>query len=172
MTEQQQNLWSVLILFTVTAYYLQWNPRTLILKETYHAFLLFSPLICFIGSYPCNRSLNLKKSVPTGAPLSSWSAWNVSSLVPPLIPWLLDITMSHVCIMYAYFHSRREENWMLKTQHCQCEVTVTSAGSGVCELTNQSRLGIWEEGGLKETGAKTECLFSTGQYEKTDVNLF
>lgn len=35
--------------------------------------------------------------------------------------------------------------------------TVSRAGSGVCELTNQSRLGITEEG-LKETVAKTECF--------------
>ena len=30
-------------------------------------------------------------------------------------------------------------------------------GSGVCELTNQRILGTWE-GGLKDTGAKTEHL--------------
>ena len=28
----------------------------------------------------------------------------------------------------------------------------SSADAGMCELTNQSRLGIWE-GGLKDTGA-------------------
>ena len=32
----------------------------------------------------------------------------------------------------------------------------SSAGLGVCELTNQSRVGIWEGEGLKKTGAKTE----------------
>ena len=34
--------------------------------------------------------------------------------------------------------------------------SVTGAGSGVCELTNQRRLGVQVEAGLKETGAKTE----------------
>lgn len=33
------------------------------------------------------------------------------------------------------------------------------AGSGMCKLTNHSRLGIWE-GNLKETGAKPEGEYS------------
>ena len=32
-----------------------------------------------------------------------------------------------------------------------CSVVVSHAGSGVCELTNQTRLGI-REAGLKDTG--------------------
>ena len=36
---------------------------------------------------------------------------------------------------------------------------VSGASSGMCELTNERRLGIWEGEGLKETGA----------YERTDV---
>ena len=36
-----------------------------------------------------------------------------------------------------------------------CYVVFSGAGSSMCELTNQSRLGIWERG-LKETGPKTE----------------
>lgn len=35
--------------------------------------------------------------------------------------------------------------------------TVSDAGSGVCDLTNHSRLGI-RDSGLKETGAKPEHL--------------
>ena len=41
------------------------------------------------------------------------------------------------------------------------EVTVTAAGSGVCELTNRSRLGI-QRGALEETTAKTECFSQKG----------
>lgn len=36
--------------------------------------------------------------------------------------------------------------------------TVSSAGSGMCELTNQGRLGFQEGQGLKETGAKMESV--------------
>ena len=39
---------------------------------------------------------------------------------------------------------------------------VSSAGTGMCELTNQIRLGIQEGGGLKETGAKTEGFRQRG----------
>ena len=51
---------------------------------------------------------------------------------------------------------------------------ISSAGSGMGDLTNQSRPGI-QEGGLKETGAETDTggiqSCSTGQYKKTDVVL-
>ena len=49
-------------------------------------------------------------------------------------------------------------------------VIVSRAGSGMCELTNQSRLSIWK-GGLKETGAITERFrggkqcYTAEQYE-------
>ena len=42
-------------------------------------------------------------------------------------------------------------------------VVVSGATSGMCELTNGSRLGI-QEGDVKETGAITECF---RQYELT-----
>lgn len=51
---------------------------------------------------------------------------------------------------------------------------VSGADSGLCEMTNQKRLGIGEAG-LKETEAKTKGLRggihygNTGQYEKSDV---
>ena len=47
--------------------------------------------------------------------------------------------MSYICIIYT----------------SSCSVVVSCTGSGVCEWTNQSLLGVQEEG-LKETGAKTE----------------
>ena len=39
-------------------------------------------------------------------------------------------------------------------------ITLSGAGSGVRELTNQSRLGICE-GSLIETGVKTACQMRT-----------
>ena len=48
---------------------------------------------------------------------------------------------------------------------------VRTEGSGMCELTNQRRLGIG--GGLKARGIQTESLRKRGKtvllYEKTDV---
>ena len=45
-----------------------------------------------------------------------------------------------------------------------CSVVVSWAGSDMCDLTNQSRLGIWGRG-LKETGAKTERFRQRGNTE-------
>ena len=42
-------------------------------------------------------------------------------------------------------------------QH-DCFAVVSGLESGMCELTNQSRLSV-QEGGLKETGAKTEVEY-------------
>ena len=139
------------------------EPRNFNIKGDLLCFFIIFPfpLMCFIGSYPCKRSSNLKKSVPTGAPLCSWSAWNASSVVPPLILWLLDITTSHVCIIYVYFHSRREENWTLKTQHSQLKSRWPVLAQ-VC-VTWPIRA---EEGGLKETRAGTECLFAMDSMRK------
>ena len=46
--------------------------------------------------------------------------------------------------------------------------TVSSAASDMCQLTNQSRLGI-QGLALKGIAAKTELLHWTALYETTDV---
>ena len=74
---------------------------------------------------------------------------NASSVAPPLIPWHRDITLPQ---QVTYFHSSAAsltlKNWF------NGSVVVRGAGSGVCVLTNQSRLGINEGGALKRQELK------------------
>ena len=53
------------------------------------------------------------------------------------------ITMLHIGIIYAYIHGRDGANWKLKYTTEPIRGTASSTCSGVCELTNQSRPGIW-----------------------------
>ena len=68
------------------------------------------------------RLLCIEKILKTRAPLShrKHCSLNASWLVLILIPWLCDVTLQ--------FSS----------------VVVSGAGSGMCELTSQRRVGIWE----------------------------
>ena len=58
--------------------------------------------------------------------------------------------MSHICINIPSSHFGLQE----LIEH-SFSSAVISAGQGVCELTNQRRVCILDEG-LKETGAKSE----------------
>ena len=49
------------------------------------------------------------------------------------------------CQIFAYFHSKGEANRKLKSPTSGLDTQLSSAGSGVCEMTNQSTLGIQEE---------------------------
>ena len=68
------------------------------LKETYYAF----PLACYIGSGAYKKILKAKKVKKYQQKLLSrhekYCSWNTSSVVPPLILWLRDITL---CLIYA-----------------------------------------------------------------------
>ena len=89
-------------------------------------FISHLPFLCMLAliflffpvGVACKTSWKLKSSKS----LSHRSTWNASSKAPPLILWFRDITTSP----YHRFSN------------------VCLSGSGVCELTNQSRLGIWE----------------------------
>ena len=63
------------------------------------------------------------------------------------------ITVSHICIIYAYTHVRSEANWKLETPTEPTRDTQSGAGSGLCELTNQgySGGGALKRQELKET---------------------
>ena len=123
----------------------------MILKETYYAFSFFSFPSVF---YRSKTSWKLKgsKSAPTEALLShrKCCSWNTSSVVLPLTLWLSDITPCH---NVTHLHDLCPAA-SLARKHSY-SVVVTCAGLGVCELTNQKRLGI-QEGGLKKMG---QCCF-------------
>ena len=61
------------------------------------------------------------------------------------------VTVSHICIIHAQCLV-----CLVRTDVAQLLCCVSSADSGVCEPTNQSRLSI------KEEGAKTECFQQRG----------
>ena len=66
--------------------------------------------------------------------------------------WHHTASPCHTCVqLYTEIHGRTEDTWRLKTRQSWSETQL--AGSGMCVLTNQGRLGI-QEGDLKETGAK------------------
>ena len=68
-------------------------------KSMFKGDLNHFPSVYYIISFAYKRSWNLKrsKSTPTEAPFSHRKpcSWNASSEVPPLIPWLCDITLRH-----------------------------------------------------------------------------
>ena len=101
-------------------------------------------------SYRFLCKYNKQKSAPTEAPLShrKHHSLNASSVVPPLIPWLCDITLQQ--------HVAQLSN-LCRAASSAHVVIGSDAGSGVWELTNQSRPVI-QEGSLflKETGANDE----------------
>ena len=100
-------------------------------------FLPFSVLDLFF--------VRVKDLAPTEAPLSNRKhrSSNASSVAPPLIPCLCDITLCH------------------RVTRLRLVASLASSGSGVCKLTNQRRGGR----GLKETVAETEHLW----HEKTEA---
>ena len=51
--------------------------------------------------------------------------------------------MLQMCIFYAFTHGKGEANWKLKMTELIGD-TISAAGSGMCELTNQSRLDSQE----------------------------
>ena len=117
-------------------------------------------MIEYYFTIACKMFWKWKKQSPKEARLShrEHCFWNALSVVPPLNLWLLDITliMSNICIIYVYISGRSEANWKLKTQ--QTGHVVSGTGSGMCELTNQSGVGIQKVGALKETGSKPRSL--------------
>ena len=93
-------------------------------------------------------------SVVTEAPLShrKHCSLNASSVVLPLILWLCDITLCH--------HVTHLHNWCtiwLIVRHLRIDLIqlhLLGAGLGMCELTNQRILGIYEAGALKRQERK------------------
>ena len=59
------------------------------------------------------------------------------------------VTVSHICKIFN--HGRSEAN---RSATEQARVRVSGDGSGVCELANQSRLGVQEGGFLKRKELK------------------
>ena len=125
--------------------------------------LLLPFLQYFICSYGCKTSWKLKRSklAPTEAPLSHGKHCylNASSVAPPLVPWLPDIILCH---RVAHLHNLclvaclAWWDWFSTA----ALLLLKAVESGVCELTNQNRPNIKEEG-LKETGAiQTEDEYS------------
>ena len=95
----------------------------------------------------------LKKKVEARLSHREHSSLNASPVVPPLLPRLCDITLHHrvthlhnLCLLRMIYHS--------------CSVVVSGAGSGVCELTNQSRLCIQEAGPYRQSRARFRALAS------------
>ena len=82
--------------------------------------------------------------------------------------WVNKCYKKHIChIIFQQKTKKKSINHMndRRNKSISCSVVVCGAGSGVCELTNRSRLD-------KETGAKTKHFrqsCSTGQSEKTHV---
>lgn len=68
--------------------------------------------------------------------------------------------MSNICIIKVYIHGRNEAENMTESSGD----TLRGVGSGVCELTNQRRLGILKP---ETEGGGIQCSF-IGQYEKTE----
>ena len=68
--------------------------------------------------------------------------------------------MSNICIIKAYIHSRNEAENMTELSGDM----LNGVGSGVCELTNQRRLGILKP---ETEGGGIRCSF-IGQYGKTE----
>ena len=95
---------------------------------------------------------------------------NASLVVQPLILHLLDITWRHhITFLHnlcPYSQQKRSwletENWTGMTGDM-----FGSIGSGMCELTNQSRLGIFEVG-FKETGDRLS--HTAGIYGEAALN--
>ena len=53
--------------------------------------------------------------------------------------------MSHICVIIADVHAKSEANWKLSKHNRAVWITVSDAGSGVCEVTNQRRLATQGE---------------------------
>ena len=115
------------------------------LKETFYAFSFLPALHCVINCmFLCKvekvevhtKSSSLpQKTLFLKRPISSLT-------IGPVTLWHHNVTMSHICIIYALLLV-----WHVKCIKHSCSVDVSSAISGVFELTNQSRReDVWEEG--------------------------
>ena len=126
-----------------------------ILTETYCVFD-FSFLQCFIYVLVHVKDLESKKKISSSLPQKTMLLKRLV-IVPPLILWLCDITPCHTFVLFMPSVGLVCKNWF-------STALLFAAGSGVCELTNQRRRDI-QEGGFKETGAKTECFRQRGSIE-------
>ena len=96
----------------------------------------------------------------TGAPLShrKHSPWNASSVGPAFNSMTLWHHTFQLLLHKFMAEVKLTGSWKLTEPTGD---TVSGAGSDMCELTNQIRLGI-QEAGLKETGAISVFISGRG----------
>ena len=71
---------------------------------------LFLSLSVFVWLFFIQKILKSNESTPTEVPLSHTKhcSWNASSVVPPFILWLCDITLQTICFLTAVL---QRKNW-------------------------------------------------------------
>ena len=146
------------------------------LKQTYYTLSFSSFPTVYV--HVCVKELSKlerSRSTPVEAPLShrKQCSWNTSSVVPPQFCGFVTsnyIMESHICLISALllvWHVRID----LAHQLCCCQWCWVS----MCGLTNQSRLGIWQERQEPQPSVSDrEAIqwFSNGQFEKTMYFFF
>ena len=137
------------------------------LIETYYAFFFFP--ISFSVYLFLQKILKIKKksskSTPTEAPLShsKHCSWNASSVVPPLILWICDITLCHrVTHLYNLCPaaSLACKNWF-----STAALLLSAVLAQACWSWPIREDWLFRRRSLKETVAKTERFRQKGNTE-------
>ena len=131
-------------------------------------FVFSFPSVCYLCSCACKmykvlkvRKAKVHTNRSSSLPLNHCT-WNTSLAVPPLIPWLCDVTLCHhithlhyLCVAASLAH----ENYFNTAA-----LWLLAVLGQACVSWPIREDWVFKRGGLKEIGAKTERFSQRGEY--------